>query len=395
MKFIVSAHALLKYLQMIYGVVGTNASLPILEDFLFRISGNGHLTALATDLETSLKITIPVEAKASGEVCIPAKVLMETLKNLPDQPLTFHINPDSGVVEMISDNGRYKLMGEKAENFPREPKPDGVSEEGGSPQQQFSLIGDVLLSAIQKGIFAISTNDMRPAMTGMLFEISPEEATFVATDSHRLVKYVRKSIAGEGAEQPIAVSQPTSFIVPRKPLNLLKGLISDQAVVQVSLSKSHMFLQTHEPAQLEIACRLIDARFPDYRVVIPTDSPYHLIISRTDLQQALRRISVFANKTNNQVIFTIQGSTLELSAQDIDYSFEGNERLNCQYEGEDMRIAFNARFLLEMLNVIDTDEVRFDLSTPSRAGIIRPAEQSDTEDLLMLIMPLMIAEPVS
>lgn len=384
MKFIVSAHTLLKHLQLIYGVVGTNASLPVLEDFYLQISKDGRLTAAATDLETSLKIQIPVEANQSGEICIPAKVLVDILKNLPDQPLTFHVHPDNGVVEIISDNGRYKIMGEKAENFPREPRPDAV-------EQSFSISGETLLTAVQKGLFAISTNDMRPAMTGMLFELDAHGATFVATDSHRLVKYVKKGLLSEGSSG-LAEGKPVSFIVPKKPLNLLKGLFEEESVLQASLSKSHLFLQTDA---IEIACRLIDARFPDYRVVIPVDSPYHLVISRSDLQQALRRISVFANKATNQVIFTLQGSTLELSAQDIDYSFEGSERLNCQYEGEDMRISFNARFLLEMLAVIDADEVRFDLSTPSRAAILRPMAQSEDEDLLMLIMPLMITEPVA
>jgi len=275
-------------------------------------------------------------------------------------------------------------MGEKAENFPREPRPDAV-------EQSFSISGETLLTAVQKGLFAISTNDMRPAMTGMLFELDAHGATFVATDSHRLVKYVKKGLVSEGSSG-LAEGKPVSFIVPKKPLNLLKGLFEEESVLQASLSKSHLFLQTDA---IEIACRLIDARFPDYRVVIPVDSPYHLVISRSDLQQALRRISVFANKATNQVIFTLQGSTLELSAQDIDYSFEGSERLNCQYEGEDMRISFNARFLLEMLAVIDADEVRFDLSTPSRAAILRPMAQSEDEDLLMLIMPLMITEPVA
>ncbi|MBX5438754.1 MAG: DNA polymerase III subunit beta, partial [Thermoflavifilum sp.] len=278
MKFIVSAHTLLKHLQLIYGVVGTNASLPVLEDFLMQITKDGRLTAAATDLETSLKISIPVEANQAGEICIPAKVLMEILKNLPDQPLTFHIHPDSGVVEMISDNGRYKIVGEKAENFPREPKPESV-------EQTFSLSGETLLTAIQKGIFAISTNDMRPAMTGMLFELDAEGATFVATDSHRLVKYVKKGLVLEHASGAKGIS----FIVPKKPLNLLKGLLGEDAVLQASLSKSHLFLQTDD---MEIACRLIDARFPDYKVVIPVDSPYHLVIPRADLQQALRRISV-------------------------------------------------------------------------------------------------------
>ena len=137
-------------------------------------------------------------------------------------------------------------------------------------------------------------------------------------------------------------------------------------------------------------CRLIDARFPDYKVVIPADNPYKLIVTKADFQSALRRVSIFSNKSTNQVALSITGSELQMAAQDVDFSFEGNERMNCQYDGEDLQIAYNAKFLIEMLNAAETNEVRLELSTPTKAGLIKPSEQAEGEDLLMLVMPLML-----
>jgi DNA polymerase-3 subunit beta len=368
MKFIVSSSALLKQLQQINGVIGSNNVLPILEDFLFEIDNN-KLTVVATDLETVMKIHLDIEAKDNGRVCIPAKILMDSLKNLPNQPLTFDIDKNFGI-EITSDNGKYKVMGENPDNFPKEPPADDTS--------AFTMTSHQLLTAINKSIFAVSNDDLRPAMTGVFFELEKTGLTVVATDAHRLVRYRLKEVN---------CPKTDNFIVPKKPLNLLKSSLPDnEDEISVSYNSNHMFV-TH--GTVELSCRLLDARFPDYKVVIPAENPYRMTIGRQDFQSALRRVSIFSNKSTNLVTLNISGSALHLMAQDVDFSFEGNERMSCQYDGEDIVISFNARFLIEMLGSTSSDEVRLELSTPTKAGLIKPVEQDENEDLLMLAMPLM------
>jgi DNA polymerase-3 subunit beta len=368
MKFIVSSSALLKQLQQINGVIGSNNVLPILEDFLFDIEKN-KLSVIATDLETVMKIHLDIEAKDSGRVCIPAKILMDSLKNLPNQPLTFDIDKNFGV-EITSDNGKYKVMGENPDNFPKEPPADDTS--------GFSMTSHSLLTAINKSIFAVSNDDLRPAMTGVFFELEKNGITVVATDAHRLVRYKMKGVSCPKSD---------SFIVPKKPLNLLKASLPDNDdEITVSYNSNHLFVKH---GTVHLSCRLLDARFPDYKVVIPAENPYRMTIGRQDFQSALRRVSIFSNKSTNLVTLNISGSELQLMGQDVDFSFEGNERMSCQYDGEDITISFNARFLIEMLSSTDSDEVRLELSTPTKAGLIKPVEQDENEDLLMLAMPLM------
>jgi len=369
MKFIVSSSQLLKHLQQISGVINANTVLPILEDFLFDIEKN-KLTLVATDLETVMKVHMDIEAKDSGRVCIPSKILLDSLKNIAEQPLTFNIDKNFGI-EITSDNGKYKVMGENPDNFPKEPVADTAT--------SFTMKSSALVSAINKTLFAVSNDDLRPAMTGVFFELSKEGITCVATDAHRLVRYKRTDVSCPKAD---------TFIVPRKPLNLLKNVLpNNEDELQVSYNNNHLFVK-HQGT--ELVCRLIDARFPDYKVVIPLDNPYKLVLSKNDFQGALRRVSVFSNKSTNQVALTITGSELQLTAQDVDFSFEGNERMACQYDGEDLAIAFNARFLIEMLNAAETTEINIELSTPTKAGIIKPTEMEENEDLLMLVMPLML-----
>jgi len=369
MKFIVSSSQLLKHVQQISGVISANTVLPILEDFLFEIDKN-KLTIVATDLETVMKIHMDVEAKESGKVCIPAKILQDSLKNIPEQPLTFTIDKNNGV-EITSDNGKYKVMGENADNFPKEPLADEAN--------SFKMPSSALVSAINKCIFATSSDELRPAMTGMFFELTKKGITTVATDAHRLVRFTRTDVS---------TPETATFVVPKKPLNLLKNVLPNtDAEITLSYNSNHLFV---EQDGVELVCRLIDARFPDYKVVIPNDNPYKLTLNKSDFQNALRRINVFSNKSTNQVALAISGSELQLSAQDVDFSFEGNERMNCRYDGEDLQIAFNAKFLIEMLSAVDTTEIVIELSTPTKAGIIKPTEQEENEELLMLVMPLML-----
>jgi len=369
MKFIVSSSALLKQLQHIAGVINANTVLPILEDFLFEVEKN-KLSVVATDLETVMRIQLDIEAKDTGKVCIPAKILLDSLKNIPDQPLTFNIDKNFGI-ELTSDNGKYKVMGENPDNFPKEPTADDTT--------SFNTSAASLITAINKTLFAVSNDDLRPAMTGVFFELDKKGMQTVATDAHRLVRYKRTDVKCPKAD---------SFIVPKKPLTLLKtALPFNEDEITISYNSNHLFVK-HGTTQM--SCRLIDARFPDYKVVIPTDNPYKLVVNKNDFQGALRRVSIFSNKSTNQVALAIAGSELELTAQDVDFSFEGDERMKCQYDGEDLTIAFNAKFLIEMLSAADSDDVKIELSTPTKAGIIKPTEQDENEELMMLVMPLML-----
>ena len=369
MKFIVSSSALLKQLQHISGVINANTVLPILEDFLFEVEKN-KLSVVATDLETVMRIQMDIEAKDSGKVCIPAKILLDSLKNIPDQPLTFNIDKNFGV-EITSDNGKYKVMGENPDNFPKEPSADDTT--------SFKATSSALITAINKTLFAVSNDDLRPAMTGVFFELDKKGMQCVATDAHRLVKYKRTDVSCPKSD---------NFIVPKKPLTLLKSALpANDDEISISYNSNHFFVK-HGTTQM--SCRLIDARFPDYKVVIPSDNPYKLVVNKNDFQGALRRVAIFSNKSTNQVVLSIAGSELELTAQDVDFSFEGDERMKCRYDGEDLAIAFNAKFLIEMLNAADSDDIKIELSTPTKAGIIKPTEQEDNEELMMLVMPLML-----
>lgn len=371
MKFIVSSTQLLKHLQLIGGVLGSNTVLPILMDFLFEIKGN-HLTIVGTDLETVIKVRMEVEATEPGKVCIPARILIDSLRNIPEQPLTFDID-NTYAVEITSDTGRYKVMGENPDDFPKDPTSEGAN--------TFQLPSNLMHTVINKCLFAASSDSLRPAMSGVFFELSPDGFTTVATDAHRLVKLTRSDIQSSD-------SQTRTFIVPKKPLSLMKGLLpASDEVLTVSFNDKHLFV-THGDS--EIACRLIDARFPDYKVVIPPDNPYKLVVNKDNFQNALRRVSVFSNKSTYQTALSITGSELQLESQDPDLSFEGSERMACQYDGEDMQIAFNAKFLIEMLGALENEEVTIELSSPTKPGILRPFDSTAAEDVLMLMMPLMI-----
>jgi DNA polymerase III subunit beta len=369
MRFIVSSNSLLKNLQSISGIIGTNNVLPILESFLFDLKKD-KLTIVSTDLETMMKVHVDVQSEEEGSVCIQAKVLTDYLKNLPEQPITFDINLGDYGIDITSEQGKYKIVGEDAKSYPTEPKANDII--------SFTMSATELSDGIGKAIIATSNDDLRPAMSGVYFELGKNNMTLVATDAHRLVRCVKTDVNCLTEDK---------FIVPKKALNQLKNNLNSSTDVKVSFNTNHMFV---EGEHIQLSCRLIDAKFPDYKVVIPADNPYKLVIAKNDFLSALRRVSVFANKTTNQVVFDIVGNSLHLYAQDVDFSFEGNEQLPCQYDGEDMKIAFNGRLLLELILVLEGDEVLFELSTPTRAGLVKPNHQREHEDLLMLLMPLMI-----
>lgn len=365
MKFSVESSYLLKQLQLANGAIGSNV-LPILEDFLFEIKGNA-LTISATDLEISITTQLEVMGNGNGSVAIPAKTLLDTLKILPQQPITFSVNLDNFRIEITSARGKCTLAGENGADFPQ------ISE--ASDVNSVSLPSNVLMQGISKTIFATSNDELRPAMTGVLFQIDENKITFVATDAHKLVRYTFSEVNSEAV---------TSFVVPKKALNVLKNSLSAGEEVKLSFNKTNAFFSF---GNVKMVCRLIDARYPDYNAVIPINNPNLVSVTRADLQRTLKLMAIYANKTTNQVILNIGEGSLTISAQDLDFSNEATEQLVCQFNGDPMTIGFNAKFLIEMLNVLESDEVNIELSTPNRAGILRPTEQAEGEDILMLVMP--------
>jgi DNA polymerase-3 subunit beta len=374
MKFIVNSAYLLKQLSNINGVITTNPVVPILENFLFELE-KGSLTVTASDLQTSMITDIQVESKEKGSIAVPARILLDTLKNLPEQPVTFSIDESTYSVEIISDNGRYKLSGENATDFPKVPT---VSNDFSA---EFST--EVLSRAVNNTIFATSNDELRPAMTGVYVNLGDKNTTFVATDGHRLVRYRRADVKSDNGN---------SIIIPRKALNLLKATLpAENTEVNVTFNLSNAFFKF---GNIRMICRLIDERFPDYENVIPSSNNIRMTIERSDLLGALKRISIYANKTTHQVRLKITGSELQISAEDLDFSNEANERLSCEHDGEDIEIGFNAKFLIEMLSNLDSDKIRLTMSAPNKAGVILPAEKDENEDILMLVMPVMLNQYV-
>ncbi|GGH11421.1 DNA polymerase III subunit beta [Sphingobacterium alkalisoli] len=370
MRFIVSTSVLLKQLQAVSGASSTSTVLPILENFLFEIKDN-TLTISATDLQTSMVTSLPIEAKEEGRVAMPSKILIDTLKTLPDQPVAFSVDTNTLAIEISAGDGKYKLSGENADDFPKIPVVENAT--------IVNIVAPILAEAINKTIFAVSNDELRPAMSGVLVQLGEQNVTFVATDAHRLVRYRRTDIGTE---------KPTSIILPKKALTLLKSsLPSDDVTVSIEYNNTNAFFKF---GSIHLICRLVDERYPDYEAVIPQVNPNKLTVDRSVFLNTLRRVVIFANKTTHQVRLKINGSELHISAEDLDFSNEAHERLSCQFEGEDLEIGFNAKFLVEMLNNLNCEEVVLEMSTPNRAGLLVPAIKQDNEDILMLVMPVML-----
>ncbi|MCC7331976.1 MAG: DNA polymerase III subunit beta [Flavobacteriales bacterium] len=371
MKFIVSSTVLLKQVQGVSGVLNSNNTLPILDNFLFEIK-KGKLSITASDLETTMVAQLNVEAKEDGIIAIPAKLLLETLKSFPEQPLTFTIDKTTFGIEISSDYGKYKLTGQNGAEFPKTPKLDASS--------SIKIDGLILSNAINKTLFASGNDELRPVMSGVYFELNENNLIFVATDAHKLVRYTRTDLKAEKA---------SSFILPKKPLNLLKNILGNVAdEITISYNDTNALF---EFGNTKLICRLIDGKYPNYNAVIPAENPNKLTVNRSVFLSSIKRVSIFSNKTTHQVRLKISGSELNISAEDIDFSNEANERLTCQYEGEDIEIGFNSRFLIEMLSNIDSDDITISMSAPNRAGIMTPCEKNDDgEEILMLVMPVML-----
>ena len=370
MKFIVSSAALLKELQMIGGVINNTNTLPILDNILFEINGN-TLTLTASDLETTFSTKILVESETNSTIALPARLLLDTLKTFPEQPLTF-LKTEKNTVEISANNGKYAVAYVEGEEFP---KTTQISD-----AKSTQISGSILYTAINSTLFASGNDDLRPVMSGVFFQFSSESLTFVATDAHKLVKYTRTDLnAPETAE----------FIMPKKPLQLLKGILQgmqEEIVIEYNDTNAHFRF-----GDSTLTCRLIDGKYPNYEAVIPKENPNQMKLSRTSFLNSVRRVSIFSNKTTYQIRLKIAGASLQISAEDFDYSNSAEERLDCDYQGDDIQIGFNSRFLIEMLNGLECDEVKLSMSLPNRAGLLTPLDHTEEGEVItMLVMPVML-----
>lgn len=370
MKFIVSSTQLLKQLQILGGIINSNNTLPILDNFLFELTDK-QLKISASDLETTMSTSIGVEANQEGTIAVNARLLLDTLKTFPEQPLTFVVE-ENNIIEISSESGKYALAYANGEEFPKAVELESPS--------STTIKSDILATAISKTIFASGNDDLRPVMSGVFFQFSPESLTFVATDAHKLVKYTRDDVTA---------SEVAEFIMPKKPLNLLKNILagSDNDVV-IEYNESNAKFTFDNSV---LICRLIDGKYPNYEAVIPKENPNKLTLNRSLFLNSVRRVSIFSSKTTHQIRLKMAGTELNISAEDLDFSNKADERLQCNYEGDDMQIGFNSRFLSEMLNNLNSNEVLLEMSLPNRAGILTPIDGlEDGENITLLVMPVML-----
>lgn len=374
MKFVVSSTELLNHLQAISRVISTKNTLPILDNFLFSLEDN-ELEITASDLESTLITRIHLEnVSKSGKVAIPARIINETLKEFSEQPLSFEINVNTNNVVINSENGQFSIMGQNGDEFPQIPR---IKDD---QKVSMDIDSEVLYSGIIKTIFATADDELRPVMNGIFFEMSPDNINFVASDAHKLVRYRRYDGKADGS---------ASFILPKKPASLLKNILPKQDnPVKVEFDKKNASFQLTE---YTLVCRLVEGNYPSYNSVIPTDNPNKLNIDRIEFFNSLKRVAVYSNQASNLVRLQLKGNQLTISAQDLDFSISAYERLNCQYEGDDMEIGFKSSFLIEILSNLSSPEIILEMSDPTRAGLILPASsENKNEDILMLLMPMMI-----
>lgn len=374
MNFIVSSSALLSHLQSIGRVINSKSSLPILENFLLKLQGN-TLSLTASDLETTLVTSLEVE-QASGDICLAvnAKLLMDSLKEFAEQPLQFDIDEENLAVVVKTANGNYNFIGLRGDEYPELPVL-------GDDAQTLTMPVEVLANGVSKAVFATADDDLRPTMTGIFFDIKPEDVTFVATDAHKLVRLKNMAVKS-GVD--------ASFILPKKPAGLLKAVIAKE-VGDVEISFDQKNIAFRLPSYTMV-CRQIEGRFPNYNGVIPQNNPYRLIIDRVSLMNAAKRVFAFSNQGTGLIKLAISNNQLVVSAQDIDFSTSAEETLVCQYDGNEITIGFKAPFLIDILNNINSSDVVMALADPSRAGVILPFENEADEDLLMLLMPMLLSE---
>jgi DNA polymerase-3 subunit beta len=374
MRFVVSSSALLNNLLAVNKVISSKNTLPILDNFLFAISGS-EFVITASDLETTLITKMKLEnVEGEGSVAIEAKRLTDILREFPEQPLSFEINTETLGVDILSENGKFSVVGQHGEDFPELPEIDESS------LVTVGMSAEALATGIVKTIFATADDELRPVMNGIFIKFEEENTVFVSSDAHKLVRYKRFDIKSKNE---------ASFILPKKPASLLKNILQKETgEIALQFDNKNAIFQF---SSYKLICRLTEGTYPNYESVIPQNNPNKLTIHRIDLFNTIKRVAVFSNQASNLVKLLLSGNEITVSAQDIDFSISAYERLNCQFEGEDMEIGFKSSFLQEILNNLYSSEVIIEMSDSSRAALIFPLEKSDeNEDELMLIMPMML-----
>ena len=368
MKFDVSSSALLARLQSISKVIASKNTLPILDCFLFQLQDN-KLIITASDVETRLETTVDVmNVEGEGLFAISAKILLEPLKKLPEQPLTFDINDDNLEIFIFFENGKYNFIGQKGDTYPQQ-KPLGET------TVMLSMESQILLNGMNRTIFATAEDELRPVMNGIYFDIQDDNLTFAASDGHKLVRLRSNAVQSEGR---------ASFILPKKPAILLKTLLAKTTdSVKIHFDENTAHVSTDN---FKMVCRLIEGRYPNYNSVIPQDNPNKLTIDRSSFLYALERVIVFSNPASSLVKLNLLNDLIVISAQDIDFSTSAEEKINCRYEGMDLNIGFKGTFLIEILTNINASEIVLALADPSRSGVITPAQDEEKEELLMLLI---------
>jgi DNA polymerase-3 subunit beta len=370
MKFTVNSTELQRSLSKIAGVLPSRSTMPILENVLCELSGD-TLTLTATDRAVSLSVAMTVQGSADGKAAIPGRRLVETVRSLPDVVASFTIDEGTHRIKISTENGEYVLVGEGAKEFPQVPPVQGGGE--------MSFPADILRRIIHRTTFAVSGDELRPAMMGVLFQATDGDLRLVATDGHRLVRLLQKGVDAGGLARDV--------IVPAKALSTLARSIESGAV-SCSVGTSHVRFSFGSTVLIS---RLIDESYPNYESVIPTDNTKTLEVRREDLIASIRRVALYASATTHQVRLQVSGSTLEVSAQDVDFGGEARETIPCTYTGEGIEIGFNSSYVLDLLSHLDGETVAFRFSTPTRAAVVAPVEHTETEDVLMLVMPVRLA----
>jgi DNA polymerase-3 subunit beta len=374
MKFVVSSNSLSSHLQIVGRVIASKNTIPILDCFLFELQED-KLTITAADSETRMTTSIEVnEVSGSGIFAIPSKSLLDSLKELPDQPVTFDINDETLELFIYYENGKYNFIAEHGDDYPQAKilREDAV---------KITIPANHLLTGISRTLFATAEDDFRPVMNGIYFDITTDDITYVASDGHKLVRFKDSSTKD---------NQLASFILPKKPANLLKTVLTKEfGNVTVGFDDSNAYINLEK---IEIISRLIEGRFPNYNGVIPKGNPYKVTIDRLLFTNALKRVTVFANPTSSLIKLSVSENAIVVSTQDIDYSTSAEEIVACIYDGEPLSIGFKGTYLIEILNNIPSSEVVLELADPSRAGLMLPSENEEDEDLLMLLMPMMLNE---
>lgn len=374
MKFVVSSSELLGHLQAISRVISSKNTLPILDNFLFNLTKN-DLEITASDLESTLITRMKLEnTDGDGTIALPARILLDTLKEFSAQPLTFDINMETMALVISSENGKFNVVGHNGIDFPALPSIKA------DKKFSFEINADVMLAGITRTLFATADDELRPVMGGIFIEASTDKITFVASDAHKLVRYQRTDAHADGN---------ASFILPKKPASLLKNILPREVgPVTVEFDDKNAFFILSD---YKVVCRLVEGNYPNYNSVIPKNNPRKITIDRLEFYNILKRVSVFSNQASNLVKLQLKGNQIVVSAQDIDFSISAYERIKCQYEGEEIEIGFKSVFLLEILATIASQDVMMELADPTRAGLFLPAiTENESEDLLMLLMPMMI-----